>query len=166
VLAYVRCLRFTMKISSSQFVRGIFASLCKTEPLENFKMINVALAGGTGTVGKTIADVLAGQGKHHAIILTRKVSYNTLKMSWTTANILQESQTTELALPHFVVDYSDVDSLATFLEEHDIHTIICTFGINATSLAKSQFNLIKAAEASSATKRFIPSSFATAYPEE
>ncbi|KAH6884238.1 nmrA-like family protein [Thelonectria olida] len=109
-------------------------------------MVNVALAGGTGTVGKTIADVLASQDNHHAIILTRK--------------------TAELALPHFVVDYSNVDSLTAFLEEHEIHTIICAFGINATSLAKSQFNLIKAAEASSATKRFIPSSFATAYPED
>lgn len=65
-----------------------------------------------------------------------------------------------------MVDYSDVDTLTTFLEEHDIHTIICTFGINGSSLAKSQINLIKAADVSSVTKRFIPSSFATAYPEE
>lgn len=37
-------------------------------------MVNVAIAGGTGTVGRTLVEVLASQEKHHAIILTRKVS--------------------------------------------------------------------------------------------
>ncbi|KAH7144174.1 nmrA-like family protein [Dactylonectria estremocensis] len=99
-------------------------------------MVNVAIAGGTGVMGKTLADVLARQTTHQALILTRK----------------------------FVVDYSDVASLTSFLQEHQIHTVISAFGINATSLAISQINLIKAAEASSATKRFIPSSFAIDYP--
>ncbi|TXB96030.1 hypothetical protein FocTR4_00016812 [Fusarium oxysporum f. sp. cubense] len=65
-----------------------------------------------------------------------------------------------------VVDYSDVGSLTAFLEEHKVHTVICAFGINAKSLAISQMNLIKAADASRATKRFIPSSFAIPYPED
>jgi len=68
--------------------------------------------------------------------------------------------------PVFTVDYSDVGALTSFLEEHNVHTIISAFGITATSLATSQLNLIKAADASSATKRFIPSSFAIPYPEE
>lgn len=68
--------------------------------------------------------------------------------------------------PTFTVDYNDIDALTSFLEEHDIHTVICAFGITATSLATSQLNLIKAADASKATKRFIPSSFAIPYPEE
>lgn len=69
-------------------------------------------------------------------------------------------------MPVFNVDYSDVDALKSFLEEHNIHTVISAFGINATSLATSQLNLIKAAGASSATKCFNPSSFAIPYPEE
>lgn len=36
-------------------------------------MVNVAIAGGTGAVGRTLVEVLASQDKHHAIILTRKV---------------------------------------------------------------------------------------------
>lgn len=36
-------------------------------------MVNVAIAGGTGAVGRTLVEVLASQEKHHAIILTRKV---------------------------------------------------------------------------------------------
>lgn len=65
-----------------------------------------------------------------------------------------------------MVDYTSVAALTAFLEEHRVHTVISAFGINATSLAVSQMNLIKAAQASSVTKRFIPSSFATAYPKE
>lgn len=66
----------------------------------------------------------------------------------------------------FTVDYTDISTLTTFLEEHNVHTVISAFGITATSLATSQLNLIKAADASKATKRFIPSSFAIPYPEE
>lgn len=80
---------------------------------------------------------------------------------------MQDSSKEENALaPVFNVDYSDIDALKSFLEEHNIHTVISAFGITATSLATSQLNLIKAADRSSATKRFIPSSFAIPYPEE
>ncbi|KAK7710200.1 hypothetical protein SLS64_002313 [Diaporthe eres] len=68
--------------------------------------------------------------------------------------------------PVFNVDYSDIGALKSFLEEHNVHTVISAFGITATSLATSQLNLIKAADASSVTRRFIPSSFAIPYPED
>ncbi|CAG9986908.1 unnamed protein product [Clonostachys byssicola] len=112
-------------------------------------MVKVAVAGGTGAVGKALADVLAGQTKHEGIILTRK-----------------DPGEKSLPLPQHTVNYDDVSSLTAFLEEHDVHTIISAFGINGKSLAVSQSNLIQAANASKATKRFIPSSFATAYPED
>ncbi|KPM40528.1 hypothetical protein AK830_g6051 [Neonectria ditissima] len=112
-------------------------------------MVKVAIAGGTGVIGKTLVDVFAGQTKHQGLVLTRK-----------------EPATSDLLLPHFVVDYTDVASLTSFLEDHQIHTVISAFGITATSLATSQMSLIQAAEASSVTKRFIPSSFAMAYPED
>ncbi|KAH6976423.1 nmrA-like family protein [Ilyonectria sp. MPI-CAGE-AT-0026] len=112
-------------------------------------MVVVAIAGGTGIMGKTLVDVLAGQTKHQGLVLSRK-----------------EPKTGDLLLPHFVVDYTNVTALTAFLEEHQVHTVISAFGINGTSLAVSQINLIKAADASSVTKRFIPSSFATAYPKD
>ncbi|KAE9581796.1 Oxidoreductase BOA1 [Colletotrichum fructicola] len=113
-------------------------------------MVNVAIAGGTGAVGKTLIEVMASQTKHQAVILTRKAP----------------SPEEEALAPTYQVDYSNVDYLKAFLEEHNIHTVISAFGINATSLATSQLNLIKAADESSVTKRFIPSSFAMRYPED
>ncbi|OHW97590.1 NADB-Rossmann family domain-containing protein [Colletotrichum incanum] len=67
--------------------------------------------------------------------------------------------------PTFQVDYSDVDALKAFLEQKGVHTVISALGITATSLATSQLNLVRAAEQSSVTRRFIPSSFAIRYPE-
>ena len=37
-------------------------------------MVNVAIAGGTGHIGRTIVDVLGEDPGHKAIILSRKVS--------------------------------------------------------------------------------------------
>ncbi|KAF9871596.1 NmrA-like family protein [Colletotrichum karsti] len=113
-------------------------------------MVNVAIAGGTGAVGRTLIEVMAAQTKHKAFVLTRKAP----------------NPKEETLAPIYQVDYSDIEALKSFLEEHDIHTVISAFGITATSLATSQLNLIRAADQSSATKRFIPSSFAMRYPED
>ncbi|RGP63747.1 hypothetical protein FSPOR_8353 [Fusarium sporotrichioides] len=131
-------------------------------------MVKVAIAGGTGVVGKTLADVLADQSKHEDIILTRQVFFVAIYLikPRITDHFTQELDVVKLPLPHFAVDYSDVASLTTFLEEHNVHTVISAFGINAKSLATSQMNLIKAADASKTTKRFIPSSFAMTYPRD
>ncbi|KAI9152348.1 transporter [Paramyrothecium foliicola] len=72
----------------------------------------------------------------------------------------------DLGLPSFIVDYNDIPSLTKFLEENNVDTIVSAFGINGTSLSQSQINLIKAADASSVTQRFIPSTFAIKYPKE
>lgn len=37
-------------------------------------MVKVAIAGGTGDVGRTIVEVIQNDSKHEAIVLTRKVS--------------------------------------------------------------------------------------------
>ncbi|PSN66484.1 NmrA-like family protein [Corynespora cassiicola Philippines] len=113
-------------------------------------MSDLTIAGGRGAVGRTIIEVMASQTKHKAFVLTRN----------------EPAQNDRLLAPEFQVDYTNIEALTAFLEEHNIHTIISTFGINATSLSISQLNLIKAADASKVTKRFIPSSFAIAYPED
>ncbi|KAF5641415.1 hypothetical protein F52700_3356 [Fusarium sp. NRRL 52700] len=81
-------------------------------------MVKVTIAGGTGAVGKTLVDVLAGQTKHQGIILTHK-----------------EPTTQDLALPYAVVDYADVGSLTAILEEYQVHTVISAFIINGKSLS-------------------------------
>ncbi|CAD0011831.1 unnamed protein product, partial [Aureobasidium pullulans] len=80
-------------------------------------MVNVAIAGGNGGVGRAICDALQRSTKHIAFVLTRKV------------------------------DYTDVAGLTAILEDLSIHTIISTFHISGPSLSISQLNLIKAAEA-------------------
>lgn len=37
-------------------------------------MVIVAVAGGTGSVGKTIVDAIKADGTHEVIVLTRKVN--------------------------------------------------------------------------------------------
>ncbi|KAI9930259.1 hypothetical protein MW887_012072 [Aspergillus wentii] len=105
-------------------------------------MVNVAVAGGTGGVGRTIVDVLQ-TSKHEAFVLSRKPSNGVIP-----------------------VDYSNLDELSSTLEQHNIHTVISAFAVTGDSLAHAQMNLIKAAIQSSQTKRFIPSAFAIPYPRE
>ncbi|KAF2186205.1 nmrA-like family protein [Zopfia rhizophila CBS 207.26] len=111
-------------------------------------MVKVAIAGGTGSLGRTILDVLKEHPEHKAVILTRKTAPSS-------NNHIQS----------LVVDYTDIPALTAVLEENEIHTVIAAFGISGNSLSTSQINLIKAADASQPTKRFIPTSFAIPYPE-
>jgi hypothetical protein len=41
-------------------------------------MVNVAVAGGTGGVGRAILDVISTTDKHQAFVLSRKASYTAL----------------------------------------------------------------------------------------
>ncbi|KAI0170699.1 NmrA-like family protein [Pestalotiopsis sp. NC0098] len=93
-------------------------------------MVKVAIAGGTGAVGRALAETLTQQNIHEAIILSRR-----------------ESSNERAVLPTVQVDYDDLDSLTKVLTEHEAHTVICTFAITGTSLKKSQMNLIKASAA-------------------
>ncbi|KNG88861.1 hypothetical protein ANOM_003682 [Aspergillus nomiae NRRL 13137] len=109
-------------------------------------MVNVAIAGGTGDVGRTILEVLQASTKHEAFVLSRKSSTvvpNTL-----------------------VADYNDIDQLVSLLEDNKIHTVICALSVEGSSLETAQLNLIKAAARSQATKRFVANGFAIPYPQE
>lgn len=63
-----------------------------------------------------------------------------------------------VGLPVIAADYTSVESLRETLEKHQIHTVISALQMDGPCM-RSQFNLIKAASASSVTKRFIPSSY-------
>lgn len=53
-------------------------SLLLYEQLDNHPiMVNVAIAGGTGGVGRTILEILNESPKHKAFVLSRKVLQNT-----------------------------------------------------------------------------------------
>ncbi|KAF2163835.1 hypothetical protein M409DRAFT_26015 [Zasmidium cellare ATCC 36951] len=110
-------------------------------------MVNIAIAGGNGLIGRTIKEVLQEQDKHKVFTLTRQdpdaSDQRTLK-----------------------VDYQDVEAVKTALEQNDIHTVICAFTMEGDALQTSHLSLIEAASKSSTTKRFVPTSFAIAYPKE
>ncbi|KAH7131277.1 hypothetical protein EDB81DRAFT_859843 [Dactylonectria macrodidyma] len=105
-------------------------------------MVNVAVLGGTGHVGKTIVEVLKEDPNHSVIILSRK------------------AVTSDTGAPVVAVDYDDVAALKTVLEQHKIHTVISCLGTHDQALADVQNAVIRAAETSSTTKRFIPSNWA------
>ncbi|RDW86052.1 putative-like family protein [Aspergillus mulundensis] len=109
------------------------------------KMVKVAVAGGTGDVGRTIVEVLKDNPRHEAVVFTRRATGNLL------------------GVPSVIVDYSDVNSLRHILEEQQIHTVISALGYDGDALSTAQLNLIRAADASSSTQRFAPSAFACAY---
>ncbi|KAJ0119539.1 hypothetical protein J7T55_013742 [Diaporthe amygdali] len=106
-------------------------------------MVNVAIAGGTGGVGRSIVDALKAYGKHKVIILARKIP-----------------DVAELAFPVIAVDYDDIDALRTVLEEHHIDTVISALALHIIGVGKSQINLIKASEKAIFTKRFVTSTWA------
>ncbi|KAH7010107.1 hypothetical protein EDB80DRAFT_763228 [Ilyonectria destructans] len=108
-------------------------------------MVNVAVLGGTGHVGKTIVEVLNDDPKHSVIILSRKTS------------------TPDTGVPLVAVDYADVQSLKAVLEHHKIHTVISCVGVHDQAIADVQAAVIQAAEISSTTKRFVASNWGTPY---
>ncbi|KAH8820262.1 hypothetical protein F5884DRAFT_719233 [Xylogone sp. PMI_703] len=109
-------------------------------------MVKVAIAGGTGGLGRAIVDALETDGTHDFIILTRK----------------QSSATGAAADPRRAeIDYSNIESTTQILNEHGVHTIISALSIKSQEQGIAQLNLIKAAIESSSVKRFTPSEFGT-----
>ncbi|KAJ3538027.1 hypothetical protein NM208_g6085 [Fusarium decemcellulare] len=107
-------------------------------------MAVIAIAGGTGGVGKTIVEQLQRQAPNHkAFILSRKIPVEK-----------------KAAPPAFLkVDYEDVDALTAILENHKIDVVVSTINLETEAGSKSQLNLIAAADKSQTTRRFIPSEF-------
>jgi len=57
------------------------------------------------------------------------------------------------------IDYSDIEAAAKVLEENNIHTVISAVSYMPGAGDNHEDRLIKAADASSTTKRFIPSNW-------
>ncbi|KAE8383991.1 hypothetical protein BDV23DRAFT_192379 [Aspergillus alliaceus] len=94
------------------------------------------IPGWTGSVGQTIVEALVAHGKHKGVILTRK------------------PRTTKVARPSerghiLAVDYGDVDATRT----------PCVFGMESDAISEAQVNLLRAADLSGSTKRFVVSGY-------
>ncbi|KAB8222854.1 hypothetical protein BDV33DRAFT_200992 [Aspergillus novoparasiticus] len=114
-------------------------------------MTIIAVAGGTGGVGRTIVETLVQHAKHQVILLTRGVPKSDPLLD---------------KIKQVQVGYNDATALARTLDQHEVHTIISAIGIVSDETSQSQLTLINAAAQSSATKRFIPSEYSFIQTED
>ncbi|CAH0051322.1 unnamed protein product [Clonostachys solani] len=105
-------------------------------------MVTVAVLGGSGHVGKTIVDAIKEHPSHSVIILSRKAS-----------------STVDPEAPTVLVQYDDDKSLTSALEAHQVDTVISCLGVHDENLAQVEAAVIRAADKSKYTKRFIPSNW-------
>ncbi|ORY07627.1 NAD(P)-binding protein, partial [Basidiobolus meristosporus CBS 931.73] len=103
--------------------------------------ITVALAGGSGGLGRYILDELLSQGKHRVVILAREPRPDLEKLGATVA----------------VVDYANSESLLKALQ--GVHTVLSFIWSDDGGLKDAQIELLKAAERAG-VKRFAPSEWA------
>ncbi|KAH7065836.1 hypothetical protein BKA63DRAFT_165944 [Paraphoma chrysanthemicola] len=112
-------------------------------------MITIAVAGGTGGIGKTIVEELARQGKYNVLVLSRKAS--TLP---------------DLKIEVLAADYNDPSSIKQLLQKHNIEIVISALGLFSEESSQAQLNLINAAIDSGTVKKFIPSEFGIKYTSD
>ncbi|KAE9582672.1 hypothetical protein CGMCC3_g1354 [Colletotrichum fructicola] len=143
-------------------------------------MAKVAVAGGTGGVGRAIVEQLQLSGKHQFFVLGRKVTmpivmidtthrgyYTSLficHIHWIQADMMyfkSPSPALPGALSFLEVDYENVDTLVKVLEEHSIDTVISALNPESEKSSNAQINLIAAADKSKTTQRFVPSEYFT-----
>ncbi|KAH7176171.1 hypothetical protein EDB81DRAFT_632928 [Dactylonectria macrodidyma] len=100
----------------------------------------VAIAGGTGGIGRPLVQEIVADGKSEVLVLSRKADPGLGKTLG--ARILP-------------VDYSDLDTLVAVLEDNRVDTLISA--LSARAPPDQEHSLIQAAERSTITKRYIPS---------
>ncbi|EEU41650.1 uncharacterized protein NECHADRAFT_54174 [Fusarium vanettenii 77-13-4] len=106
-------------------------------------MKTIAIAGGAGNVGSTIVDGLVEYGKHKIYVLSRK----------------PQDRPSQGAVNYLRVDYNDPDAIAKAFEDAGVNIVICAIAVVNPEANQSQKNLIRAAEKSATTDRFVISSF-------
>ncbi|KAI4948172.1 hypothetical protein J4E91_006166 [Alternaria rosae] len=112
-------------------------------------MVTVAVAGGTGGIGRTIVEELVRQGKHEVFILSRKAS----KLSGLES------------VPVLETNYDDVASMKDLIKKHNIEIVISALRLFDKAGADSQMNLIRAAIDAGNVKRFMPSEYGVNYSQ-
>ncbi|KAK1834903.1 hypothetical protein QBC39DRAFT_431229 [Podospora conica] len=115
-------------------------------------MVVVAVAGGTGGLGRMMVDALVATGKHQVKILARKPNPAIEK---------------ELGVSVLAVNYDDVPGLTKTLEDNNIHTVISAITMMPIDgSTPKEVELIQAADASKTTKRLISSDWGIPYDEK
>ncbi|KAG9495573.1 hypothetical protein J7337_013823 [Fusarium musae] len=109
----------------------------------------VAIAGGTGSLGRFIVEETIADGNFEVIILGRKINPSLEK---------------ELGARILPIDYADPNSIATLLEKNHVEVVVAALGGHTTP--EQEICLIQAAAKSTVTKRYIPNVWAVRYRPE
>ncbi|KAI1036154.1 hypothetical protein LB504_011382 [Fusarium proliferatum] len=109
----------------------------------------VAIAGGTGSVGRFIAEETIADGNFEVIILSRKT------------NLPLEKELGARILP---IDYSNPDGITSLLEDNHVDVVVAALSGHTPS--EQEIGLIQAAAKSKATRRYIPSVWGVKYRPE
>lgn len=104
-------------------------------------MATIAIAGGTGPVGRTIREVL--ETSHKVVVLARKGGEGSI-----------------------AADYNNVDATAETLRNKDVNTVVCTINVGDATSSDAQLKLIEAAAKSGTVKRFIVSEWGVIHKPE
>ncbi|KAL7920133.1 hypothetical protein ACQKWADRAFT_299444 [Trichoderma austrokoningii] len=108
----------------------------------------IAVAGGTGSVGRTIVDELEKSPLYDTIILARNVPENS-----------------EIKSPVLAIDYNNIAEMAQLLASRKVEVVISTLHLMDNVASIAQINLIKAANQSGTVKRFIVSEWGIVHTE-
>ncbi|KAI8953069.1 NAD(P)-binding protein [Xylaria longipes] len=100
----------------------------------------IAVAGGTGGIGRTIVEEILTAGKHEVKILSRQPNPE-----------LEAS----IGATVLAVDYSNIKALAQVLEDNNVHTLISALTFNVQGGVPPEVQLVLAADASKTTKRYV-----------
>ncbi|KFY51103.1 hypothetical protein V496_08933 [Pseudogymnoascus sp. VKM F-4515 (FW-2607)] len=106
-------------------------------------MVVVAVAGGTGGVGRTLLDAIAKSGEHNPIILSR----------------IAADDTEINGLRRFALDYNNVDQIKRVLQENKVDVVVSCLVLVDEDSAQAQINLIRGAALSGTVTRFIPTEY-------
>lgn len=106
-------------------------------------MVNVAIVGGTGGVGKAFREVLEADPRHKVVVLARKAADGII-----------------------ATDYTSVDAIAKIFRDNDVHTVLVTMGVGTPESADAQVKTIEAASASGTVKRFVVSEWGVVHKDK
>ncbi|KAH0424289.1 nmra-like family protein [Colletotrichum camelliae] len=120
-------------------------------------MAVIAVAGGTGNVGRTLVEAIVATGKHDVRILARKM------LTEAKANPDLEK---DVGASIIVVDYANVEATTKALEDKNVHTVISAINMMPPpGQVPQEIELIRAADASKTTKRIISSGWGIPHNE-
>lgn len=135
-------------------------------------MVRVVVAGGTGSVGRTLVDAIIETGRHEVFVLSRKVRLlDGIGSTFFPAMPLTKHQEThtfseQSSVTSLLTNYNSVDAIARILSQNEIHTVISTLSGLTPDVAEAELRLIRGAAASTTVKRFAPSEFGFDYDQD